>query len=177
MAGLLSYMKGRVDLAGKDDIVITAEGYKKLVEELDVLTNRKRKEVAQRLKDAIGYGDITENSEYDDAKNEQAFIEARIRQLTETLARARVIDQRRTKKADRVRLGLIVTIRNLADQEVNTLLLVGSAEANPKEQKISNESPVGKAIMGKRVGDTVKVFTPQGEIEYEIVDIKSSSAK
>lgn len=163
-------------MAGKDDIVITAEGYKKLVEELDVLTNRKRKEVAQRLKDAIGYGDITENSEYDDAKNEQAFIEARIRQLTETLARARVIDQRRTK-ADRVRLGLTVTIRNLADREVNTFLLVGSAEANPKEQKISNESPVGKAIMGKRVGDTVKVFTPQGEIEYEIVDIKSSSAK
>lgn len=163
-------------MAGKDDIVITAEGYKKLVEELDVLTNRKRKEVAQRLKDAIGHGDITENSEYDDAKNEQAFIEARIRQLTETLARARVIDQRRTK-ADRVRLGLIVTIRNLADREVNTFLLVGSAEANPKEQKISNESPVGKAIMGKRVGDTVKVLTPQGEIEYKIVDIKSSSAK
>lgn len=163
-------------MAGKDDIVITAEGYKKLVEELDVLTNRKRKEVAQRLKDAIGHGDITENSEYDDAKNEQAFIEARIRQLTETLARARVIDQRRTK-ADRVRLGLTVTIRNLADREVNTFLLVGSAEANPKEQKISNESPVGKAIMGKRVGDTVKVFTPQGEIEYEIVDIKNSFAK
>lgn len=163
-------------MAGKDDIVITAEGYKKLVEELDVLTNRKRKEVAQRLKDAIGHGDITENSEYDDAKNEQAFIEARIRQLTETLARARVIDQRRTK-ADRVRLGLTVTIRNLADREVNTFLLVGSAEANPKEQKISNESPVGKAIMGKRVGDTVKVFTPQGEIEYEIVDIKNLFAK
>ena len=158
----------------KDEIALTPEGYKKLVEELDHLTNQKRKEIAQRLKDSFGHGDITENSEYDDAKNEQAFVEARIRLITETLARARVLDQKKAK-TDRVRLGLKVTLRNRADREINTYLLVGSAEANPKEQKISNESPVGSAILGKKVGDVVKVDTPQGEIEYEVVGIKSPS--
>lgn len=161
-------------MVGKDDIVLTPEGYKKLVEELDYLTNQKRKEIAQRLKDAFGHGDITENSEYDDAKNEQAFIEARIRQITEILAGARVLDQKKAK-TDKVRLGLMVTLRNRADREVNTYLLVGSVEANPREQKISNESPVGRAIIGKKVGEVVKVNTPQGEIEYEIVEIKHSS--
>lgn len=155
----------------RDDIFLTPEGHNKLVEELNFLVNQKRKEVAQRLREAVGHGDITENSEYDDAKNEQAFVEGRIRQINEVLSRAKILS-RRKKKIDYVQPGLLVTLRDLTHNEINTYMLVGSAEANPGEQRISNESPVGRAIMGKRIGDRVNIETPQGKIKCEILDIK-----
>ncbi len=158
-------------MAGEDDIFLTPEGYNKLVQELNFLEDKKRKEIAQRLKDAVGHGDLTENSEYNDAKDEQAFVEGRIIQIKEVLSRAKILSRKR-QKLDSVQPGLLITVRDITHDEINTYMLVGSAEANPREHKISNESPVGKAILGKRIGDRVSVKTPQGDVECEILDIK-----
>ena len=160
---------GRAPVSQKD-VILTAEGLKKLQDEIDYLSTTKRDEVAQRIKEAREFGDISENSEYDDAKNEQAMLERRITQLQEKLSRARVV---RTSEiaTDRVQLGAIITLRDLEDDEVVKYTLVGSAEANPMEGRVSNESPLGQGIMGRRVGEVVTVTAPVGSVRYEILEI------
>lgn len=162
------------------EVILTAEGYDKLQQELEYLVNTKRKEVAERIKQSIEFGDLSENSEYDDAKNEQAFVEGRIGQLKELIANASFIDDKKAS-TDVVGLGSKVNLRDLETNEKQTYLLVGFAEADPANQKISNESPVGKAILGKKAGETVEVQTPGGSLKYRIMSIekngKSSTKK
>lgn len=153
------------------EIVITQKGYEALVEELHVLETTRRKEVAQRIKDSIQFGDLTENSEFDDAKNEQAFVEGRIAQINEFLAKARVIEDNGERKT-RVAIGSLVTLKDLDSGEETDYQLVGSVEADPSNHRISNESPVGKAIMDRRRGETVRVEAPEGHIDYQIVSIR-----
>ncbi len=151
-------------------VVLSPEGLRKLQEELDYLRNVKRKEVAERLKEARSLGDLSENSEYDDARNEQAFVEGRIVQLENTLRNAQVIEDDGGAKGT-VRLGSTVKLKDLEYGDLLEYTIVGSVEADPAKQKISNESPVGKAIMGKTKGDVVEVEAPVGTIKYEIVDV------
>ncbi|MFZ5817382.1 MAG: transcription elongation factor GreA [Bacillota bacterium] len=154
-------------------VVLSPEGLAKLQEELDYLRNVKRKEVAERLKEARSYGDLSENSEYDDARNEQAFVEGRITMLENTLRNAVVIDEEAAAQAaGEVRLGSTVVLRDLEYGDLLEYTLVGSVEADPAKNKISNESPVGRAIIGKQKGVTVEVEAPVGTIKYEIVDVK-----
>jgi transcription elongation factor GreA len=155
----------------KGEVVLTEEGRKKLTEELSELKNVKRKEVAERLKNAISYGDLMENSEYDDAKNEQAHLEHRIDQIETMLAKARIIDRRHVKTKE-VGIGSLVEIKKVGAKKNQSLRIVGSAEANPGNQMISFESPVGRALMGLKVGDVTVVEAPAGEIRYRIVSIK-----
>ena len=150
-------------------IYVTREGLKKLEEELEYLRTVKRAEVAQRLHDAMGEGDIDENAEYDDAKNEQSFVEGRILTL-ETMIRNAVIIKEGAKRKDQVALGSTVTIVEDGG-EPETYHIVGSAEADPRQGRISNESPLGKALLGKRVGDTVTVNAPAGALDFQIVAI------
>lgn len=150
-------------------VVLSPEGLQKLQEELDYLRNIKRKEVAERLKEARSHGDLSENSEYDDARNEQAFVEGRIATLENTLRNARLIEE--TGKGDVVRLGSTVKLKDLEYGDILEYSLVGSVEADPSRNKISNESPVGRAILGKAKGVVVDVDAPAGTIQYEIVDV------
>lgn len=153
--------------------LITKDGLQKLIEELDYLKNVKRKEVAKRIKEAISYGDLSENSEYEDAKNEQAFIEGRILELEEKIKYAQIIDEKKIRTKT-VQISSLVTIRRLqktkAENEEYTI--VGSTEADPINNKISNESPVGKALLGRAVGDKIHVEVPKGDIEYEILKLE-----
>ncbi|EGL84184.1 transcription elongation factor GreA [Caldalkalibacillus thermarum TA2.A1] len=153
------------------ETILTAEGLKKLEQELEHLKSVKRKEVAERIKLAISYGDISENSEYDDAKNEQAFIEGRIITLEKMLRNARVI-QNDEVDTEIVGIGSRVILKDLEFDDVVEYTIVGSAESNPSENRISNESPVGQALLGKRKGDVVDVNVPAGVIQYEILDIQ-----
>ncbi len=153
------------------DVVLTPEGLKKLQEEIDYLSSQKREEVADRIREAREFGDISENSEYDDAKNEQAMLEHRISVLQEKLRHARVI-KASDISADKVSLGSTVTLRDLEADEELVYTLVGSAEADPSNHKLSNESPTGQAILGKKVGDTVTVPVPAGTLRYEVVKIE-----
>jgi len=153
-------------------VLITKEGLVKLKEELDHIKNVRRKEVAERLKEAISYGDLSENSEYEEAKNEQAFIEGRVIKLEKMIANAKIITE--TKKTEStVQIGTTVTVQNITENdEPETYTIVGSTEANPTEYKISNESPIGSAILGKAKNDTVKVKAPAGIFEYKVLKIK-----
>lgn len=151
-------------------VVLSPEGLAKLQEELDYLRNVKRKEVAERLKEARSHGDLSENSEYDDARNEQAFVEGRIATLENTLRNAKVIED--APAGDLVRLGSVVKLKDLEYGDILEYTIVGSVEADPMKHKISNESPVGKAIMGKKKGVIVEVEAPVGSIKYEIVDVQ-----
>jgi transcription elongation factor GreA len=155
------------------DVLLTPEGYEKLKQEIDHLRGDKRREVAERIRVAREFGDIAENAEYDDAKNEQAMLEHKIAQLEERLANARVID---TGDVDTsvVSLGSKVRLRDVDANETVEYHIVGSAEANPAEQKLSNESPVGKAIMGRKKGETVEVSAPRGALKFKIMDIKAA---
>jgi len=154
-----------------EQVMLTEEGFEKLENELDYLENEKRREVAKRIKVAREFGDISENSEYDDAKNEQAFVEGRIKEIKNMLNNAHVVrDEEITDK--KVNLGTQVMLHDLDSDEKIRYTLVGSAEADPLNYKISNESPIGKAILGHAIGDQVKVDTPAGEVEYEIISIK-----
>ncbi len=153
------------------EVILTQEGLKKLEEELEFLKSVKRREVAERIKVAIGYGDISENSEYEDAKNEQAFIEGRVITLEKLLRNARIINDDDVD-INIVSVGSVVTIEDL---ELNDLLeysIVGTAESDPLQKRISNESPVGRAILGKKKGSIVDVNVPAGMIQYKIIDIK-----
>ncbi|MDQ6420692.1 transcription elongation factor GreA [Paenibacillus sp. LHD-117] len=152
-------------------IILTQDGLKKLEEELENLKSIKRREVAERIKIAIGYGDISENSEYEDAKNEQAFIEGRIITLEKMLRNARIINNDDID-IDTVSIGSIVTVEDLEFGDTMEYAIVGTAESDPLQNKISNESPVGKAILGKKKGTVVEVNVPAGIIQYKIVDIK-----
>ena len=155
------------------DVLLTPEGYEKLKQEIDYLRGEKRREVAERIRTAREFGDIAENAEYDDAKNEQAMLEHKIAQLEDRLLHARVID---TGDVDTsvVSLGSKVRLRDVDANETVEYHIVGSAEANPAEQKLSNESPVGKAIMGRKKGETVEVSAPRGSLKFKIMDIKAA---
>ncbi|TMK79783.1 MAG: transcription elongation factor GreA [Actinobacteria bacterium] len=156
------------------EVILTPEGYKKLKDEIDHLSNDKRREVADRIRIARQFGDIAENSEYDDAKNEQALLEHRIALLEERMSNARVISKKEVSK-DVVSIGSHVKLRDVSAKETVEYHIVGSAEANPAEHKLSNESPVGKAIIGKKKGETVEVTTPRGKaLKYKILDIKAA---
>ncbi|MCE9644518.1 MAG: transcription elongation factor GreA [Chloroflexi bacterium] len=150
---------------------LTKEGFQKLQEELDHLRTVKRQEVAERLHEAMEGGELIENAEYEAAKNEQAFVEGRIQELDVLLASANIIeDNGKTKKNDAIHVGSKVTIKE-GNFEAETFVIVGAAEANPREGKISNESPIGKAILGHRLGDTVKVETPGGTYNVKIIKV------
>jgi transcription elongation factor GreA len=151
------------------EIALTAEGQQKLEEELHHLETFRRREVGERIKEAKEFGDISENSEYDDAKNEQAMVETRIIEINQILAHATIIVS--PKKNDKVVLGSKVELQD-ADGEIHLYRVVGSAEADPAADKISNESPVGQAIMGRKKGDIVPVSLPSGKVlEYTVVSI------
>ncbi|MDI3481425.1 MAG: transcription elongation factor GreA [Tepidanaerobacteraceae bacterium] len=154
----------------KKEVVLTQDGLKKLEEELEYLKSVKRREIAVRIKQAIDFGDISENSEYDEAKNEQAFIEGRIAALEEKLRNAKLIDDVDIS-TETVSIGSRIKVKDLDTGDVFEYTIVGSAEANPMEFKISNESPVGSALLGSKKGSIVEVNVPAGLIRYEILDI------
>jgi len=160
-----------IDTDSADEVFLTEAGRKKLNEELDVLVNVTRREVAERLKNAISYGDLMENSEYDDAKNEQARVEHRIDQIETMLSRARVIDRRHVKTKE-VGVGSLVEIKQVRTNKKQEYRIVGPAEANPENHMVSFQSPVGRALMGLKVGDVAIVSAPAGEIKYRVTNIK-----
>ena len=153
-------------------VMLTEAGLKKLEEKLEKLKSVRRIEVAERIKQAIDFGDISENSEYEDAKNEQAFIEGEILTLEKMLRNSQIIEDDKSNK-DIVALGNTVVIKDLEFNEDQVYTIVGSAEADPKDLKISNESPVGQAIIGKKIGDTIEVHVPAGVLQYQIVEIRA----
>ena len=155
------------------EIILTPEGYEKLKQEIEYLSNDKRREVAERIRVAREFGDIAENAEYDDAKNEQALVEHRIATLEERLRSARVLEKGDVKK-DEVSVGSKVKLKDMETNKSVEYHIVGSAEANPAEQKLSNESPVGKAIMGHKKGDVVEAPTPRGAKKFKIMDVKAA---
>jgi transcription elongation factor GreA len=155
------------------DVILTPEGYKKLTQEIEYLSNEKRREVADRIRTAREFGDIAENAEYDDAKNEQALLEHRIATLEERMRNARVIEKKDIAK-DVVSVGSKVRLRDLDAKQTVEYRIVGSAEADPAENKLSNESPVGKAIIGKKKGETVEVSAPRGAMKFKILEIKAA---
>ena len=155
------------------EVILTPAGHKKLKEEIEHLSTVKRREVAERIKQAREFGDIAENSEYDDAKNEQAMLEHRIATLEERLKNARVIAKNEIT-TDVVSVGTRVRLRDVSAKETIEYTIVGSAEANPAEQKLSNESPVGRAIIGRKKGETVEVVAPRGALKYKIMDIQAA---
>jgi transcription elongation factor GreA len=155
------------------EVILTPEGYEKLKQEIDYLSNAKRREVADRIRIAREFGDINENAEYDDAKNEQAMLEHRIAMLEERLLAARVIEKGDVS-SDVVSIGSRVKLRDIDANETVEYHVVGSAEANPAEHKLSNESPVGKAILGRKKGEVVEVAAPRGSLKFKILDIKAA---
>lgn len=152
------------------EILLTPQGLQKLEDELDHLKVVKRKEIAARIKEALAFGDISENSEYDEAKNEQAHIEERIAKIENMLRNARLIDENEIS-LDVVSIGTKVKVKDLEYNDEIEYSIVGSAEADPYDAKISNESPVGRALLGKKIGDIVQVQVPDGFTEYEILEI------
>ena len=155
----------------KKEILLTQEGYQKLEDELEILKTVRRREVADRIKVAISFGDISENAEYDEAKNDQAFNEGRIIQLENMLKNAVVVDESEIP-TDKVSVGSIVKVMDYEFDEEVEYTIVGSAEADPMNFKISNESPVGSALLGKKVGDVVEVTVPSGVSKFEILEIR-----
>ncbi len=151
--------------------LVTREGLKTLKDELEQLERTRRKEVAARLKEAIAYGDLSENSEYEDAKNEQAFVEGRIIELTGMIKNVKIITEK-TGSGKTVRIGSTVKIQNLTEKdEPETYTIVGATEADPMENKISNESPIGAAIIDRDQGEEVIVKAPAGEFKYNILKV------
>ncbi len=153
------------------EVILTQSGLKKLEEELTYLKSVKRREVAARIKTAISFGDLSENAEYDNAKNEQAFIEGKIITLEKMLRNARLIEDNEVSK-DIVGVGCTVRLQDMEDNEVLEFTIVGTAESDPANNRISNESPVGQAIIGNPVGAEVDIKVPAGTIKYKILEIK-----
>ncbi len=153
-----------------EPVYLTSEGKEDLMRELDKLVNDRRPELAMKLKLAVAEGDLKENADYHDAREQQAFVEGRIQYLENILRSATVISSE--GRSDRVRIGSEVTIREEGEDEDETYMIVGTAEANPRERKISHESPIGKALMDRKKGDKVKANTPSGEITFKIKSIK-----
>jgi transcription elongation factor GreA len=155
------------------DVLLTPEGLDKLKDEIEHLSTVKRREVAERIKEAREFGDISENSEYDDAKNEQAMLEARIASLEEKLRSASVIDASELD-SNVVRVGSLVSVKDEGSGKSLKYTIVGSTEANPSENRLSNESPVGKGLLGRKKGDSVKVQLPSGknrELKITKIDV------
>lgn len=152
------------------DIFFTPEGLEKIENEIEYLKTVRRKEVAGRIKVALGYGDLSENSEYDEAKNEQAQVEERIAKLEGMVRNAKVIDEK-DLNTEIVNIGSIVVVKNIINGEEDKYTIVGSAEADPLEGKISNESPVGSKLIGLKVGDIAEIEIPDGIIKYEVCSI------
>ena len=155
------------------EVILTSEGFEKLKQEIEYLSTTKRREVADRIRVAREFGDIAENAEYDDAKNEQALLEHRIAQLEERLRNARVLSKKEIS-SDVVSIGSRVKLRDMDAKETIEYKIVGSAEANPSENKLSNESPVGKAIMGRKKGEVVEVTAPRGALKFKILEIAAA---
>ncbi len=154
----------------ENEIVLTAEGLKRIEQELEHLRTVHRREIAERIKESKQFGDLSENSEYEDAKNEQAFVEGRILELKRILHNALVIEAGDVK-TDHVGIGSKVKVRDLDTKDEWVYTIVGSIEADPGEDRISNESPVGEALMDKKVGDVLTIETPDGEMHVKIVKI------
>ena len=157
-------------MSQEKEVVLTKEGLAKLELELEMLKTVKRREVAERIKQAIEFGDISENSEYEDAKNEQAFIEGRILTLEKMLRNAKLIEHVENDTHE-VHLGVTVSLKDMEYGDEVEYILVGSAEADPMNKRISYESPVGKAILGKKEGDMVEVNVPAGKLKYKILAV------
>jgi len=152
------------------EVLLTPEGFRKLEEEIEHLSTTRRDEVAERIKQAREFGDISENSEYDDAKYEQALLESKIEQLGDRLSRARVIEVS-DNSTETVVLGAAIKVKDLDYDEMFVYRLVGSAEADPSNHLLSNESPLGQTLLGKNKGEVVEVPAPAGTVRYEIVDV------
>ena len=151
-------------------IMLTQDGYNKLVEKLDYMKSVRRIEISERLKAAIALGDLSENSEYDDAKNEQGRLESEISELEAKLRNSDIIHA--AASTGKVAIGSTVTVRDVELDEVETYMIVGSTEADPDNNKISDESPLGAALLNKSAGATVQVHAPAGVIDFEILDVK-----
>lgn len=151
-------------------IILTQDGYNRLVEKLDYLKSVKRIEISERLKAAIALGDLSENSEYDDAKNEQGRLESEISELEAKLRNSEIISAQTA--TDKIGIGSTVTVRDIELDDIATYMIVGSTEADPDDNKISDESPLGTALLGKAAFSTVQVHAPAGVIEFEILDVK-----
>lgn len=156
------------------EVILTVTGLKKLEEQLEHLKSVRRREVADRIRQAIDFGDISENSEYEDAKNEQAFIEGQIIELEKMLRNAKVIDATDVNTAE-VSIGSTVRLEDQTNGGELEFTIVGSMESDPSANRISNESPVGKALMGKTTGSIVEVEVPVGVLKYKILDIQRAS--
>lgn len=154
-----------------EEMLLTQEGYDKVVAEHEELVSVKRAEVAARIKEAISYGDISENAEYDSAKNEQAELEEKIHELEEILRKAKIV-QDEDVKGDTVNIGLKVTVQDLDTGDIEVYSIVGATESDPFNGKISTDSSVGKGLIGKKKNDTVAIEVPDGVINYKIMNIE-----
>jgi transcription elongation factor GreA len=161
--------KGELDMSANQTF-LTAEGYKALTEELDFLRTTGREQIAEKIKEARSFGDLSENAEYDEAMNEQAIMEAKISRLEDELKNAQILDAE-ALSTDVIGIGALVQVRDLTYQEDLEFQIIGKAQANPSEKRISDESPVGKALLGHKQGDIVEVEVPSGIIQFEIVEI------
>ncbi|HEX2098307.1 MAG TPA: transcription elongation factor GreA [Rubrobacteraceae bacterium] len=158
----------------KNRELLTQEGFEKLQQELKYLMEVRRKEVADRIRQAREFGDISENSEYDDAKNEQYLLERRISEVQRRLRNAKIVDPTGTETGS-VNLGSRVTLRTVGNEEERTFQIVGANESDPASGKLSHSSPIGRAVLKRRVGEKVTVVTPRGAAEYEIVHVEAAS--
>lgn len=155
-------------MSDQKEIVLTKEGMAKLREELEYLKTEKRKEVSEKIREARSFGDLSENAEYDEAKNEQAEVESRINTIINQLKYARVIDDSEIT-VDAVGLGITAVIREVGEKDEETYSIVTTTEADPDNGKISQDSPVGKALIGHKAGEVVTVETPVGKVDFEIL--------
>jgi transcription elongation factor GreA len=161
-------------MTDKNQELVTREGLEKLQQELKNLTEVERRRVADRIRQAREFGDISENSEYDDAKTEQGLLERRISEIQRRIRNAKVVDPSATEKGS-VDVGTLVTLRAVADKKERTFQIVGANESDPTSGKLSHASPVGRAVLKRRVGEKVTVATPRGSTEYEIVNVEAAS--
>jgi len=159
-------------MQAEKEVILTARGLKKIEEELDQLRTVGRKRVADRIRDSKQFGELSDNSEFEDAKNEQAFVEGRIEELRQILAAARVVESEDVL-AGEVSIGCIVGVKDLESGDQWEWTIVGTFEADPAEDRISNESPVGEALMGKKIGEIATIDIPAGKARYEIVSLRS----
>jgi len=153
-----------------EKIQMSREGYEKLQQELTEMITVKRQEVAQKLKEARSYGDLSENAEYDEAKNDQALLEAKIAEIQMMIDNAEIVDDANIS-LDEIGIGSVITIRRVGTDKIEVLKIVGTTEANFKEKKISDDSPIGSAAMKKKVGDIFVVNAPAGELKFEVLEI------
>lgn len=158
-------------MQAEKEVILTARGLKKIEDELDQLRTVSRKRVAERIRESKQFGELSDNSEFEDAKNEQAFVEGRIEELRQILAAARVVETEDVL-TDEVSIGCIVGVKDLESEDQWEWTIVGTFEADPAEDRISNESPVGEALMGKKIGQIATIEIPAGKAKYEIMSIR-----